>query len=195
MRCLAEGRTARFLVRGEDATATAEIGEDGTLELLPDAIGRPPSAAGEAAGLVSGARGDIQGRGPVSAEAALRAAWARAEPHLSDALAHARGTHELEDLITGFAQGRLQLWVGERAAAVSELLTFPRQRALNIFLAGGDLKELQRGLPGMEAWARGQGCEAMIMSVRLSRSRKRSGWEGAFPEWEAGWIVMHRRLT
>ena len=127
---------------------------------------------------------------------AIDQAWERASPLLQEALVHARGTHEIEDILRGVAEGQLQLWVAERSAAVSEILRFPRKRVANLFLAAGDLDELQAGLAGMEAWARGQGCSSLMTSARLTpaAARKVSGWTRAWPSWEPGWIVMHKEL-
>ena len=103
--------------------------------------------------------------------------WARARPLLQDALAHAHGTHEIEDVLGAIAEGRLQLWLGERCAGVTEILTFPRKRMLNLFLAGGDLGEMKTLQAGIEAFARAHACEGLMFSGRLTAAAQRaSGW-------------------
>jgi hypothetical protein len=122
--------------------------------------------------------------------------WERATPFLEEALAHAHGTHLLEDVAKGVAEGRLQLWVGERCAGVSEILTFPRRRALNLFLAGGDLAELRTLQPGVEAFARGAGCSMMLFSGRLTgAARRASGWSRIWPDYQPNWISLSKDLT
>lgn len=99
--------------------------------------------------------------------------WARAAPWLQAALAHAGETHELSDVRVLVEAGDAQLWVGARAAMVTVIEDDPRERRLLIWLAGGDLEELVRGLrPAAEAWARGQGCRRALIIGR-------AGWERA----------------
>ena len=122
--------------------------------------------------------------------------WDRARPHLAEALEHARGTHTVEDVLRLAGEGKLQLWVGDRSAAVTEILHFPQKRALNLFLAGGDLAEIRRAQPGIEAFGRGMGCDFMMFSARLTpAARPRSGWERACPDFTADWIAMSKELA
>ncbi len=119
--------------------------------------------------------------------------WERARPHIEDALAHAGGTHAIEDVLGGIAEGRLQLWVGDRCAGVSEILNFPRRRVLNLFLAGGDMAEMRTLQAGLEAFARGSGCQAAMFSGRLTRSAV-SGWPRAWPDYHPTHICMTKEL-
>lgn len=124
--------------------------------------------------------------------------WARAAPILERALEHAHGSHTLEDVKKGVMAGALNLWVGEKSAAVSEFLTFPQVRALNLFLAAGDLDELHQALPGIEAFARGGGCERLMFSGRLDPSdgrRARSGWEVLMPGFTPTHIALCKELA
>ena len=122
--------------------------------------------------------------------------WTRATPLLQRALEHAHGTHELEDLVKAIMAGQLQLWVGEKSAAVSEILTFPRKRALNIFLAAGDMEELQACIPGMAAFARGHGCDRLMFSGRLDQvDGRRSGWERLMPDFTPTHIALSKELS
>jgi hypothetical protein len=109
------------------------------------------------------------------------AVWARARPFLEEALLHCGGTHELEDVVKAIGEGRLQLWLGERSAGVSEILTYPRKRVLNLFLAGGNLEEMKALRPGLEAFARGHACDGVMFSGRLTAAARRaSGWSRAW---------------
>jgi hypothetical protein len=126
--------------------------------------------------------------------------WLRAEPFIAEALEHANGSHTVEDVLEGIAKGDLQLWVGESCAAVSEILRFPRKRALNMFLAGGDAEDLKRLAPGVEAFARARGCSMVMSTARLSGGAKRGlrrlvGWLSFWPDYEPGHILCTKDLA
>ena len=89
-------------------------------------------------------------------------AWARCRPYLQAALEHAGGTHGIDDVARLVGQGRAQFWPGARCAVVTEFYHYPKLRACNFWLLGGDLAELLDMLPAIEAWARGQGCRRML---------------------------------
>src|SRR5262245_43497735 len=90
------------------------------------------------------------------------AAWTRCRPYIEAALAQAGGTHAVEDVERLIAAGRAHFWPGRRCAVVSEFYHYPRLKACNLWLLGGDLKELLRMRPAIEAWARAQGCTRML---------------------------------
>ena len=52
-------------------------------------------------------------------------------------------THTWDDILWGIENGYLYLYSFENSALVCEFVNYPRLRALNIFLAGGDLNELK----------------------------------------------------
>ena len=81
-------------------------------------------------------------------------AWARCRPYLQAALEHASGTHGIEDVAQLVEEGRAQFWPGARCAVVTEFYDYPKLRACNFWLLGGDLTELLAMLPAIEAWAR-----------------------------------------
>ena len=103
----------------------------------------------------------------------FEAEWARCEPWLAAALAHAGGTHTPMDVRRMVARGEAQLWPGRAAAMVTALEDDPCERRLLIWLAGGALEELRdRLLPAAEDWARARGCRRMLVIGR-------PGWERA----------------
>lgn len=104
---------------------------------------------------------------PAGARALLSAQWDRCRGWLLAALEPGCGTEA--DLLADLAGGRAQLWAGDRAALVTQCVEEPLGRCLHVWLAGGDLKEIMMLKPGIEAWARGQGC------VRVSLDGRR-GW-------------------
>ncbi len=106
---------------------------------------------------------------------------------LSEALAHAHGTHQLDDVVKGVAEGRLRLWIGDGSVAVTEFVQYPQRRVLNVFLAAGDFDELDRCKPGMEAFARGGGASAVMF---YGRAGGRAAWARMWPDYEPAWVCM-----
>ena len=120
--------------------------------------------------------------GALAGEAAA-AAWIRCRPFVEAALERAGGTHGVEDVARLIGEGRAHFWPGRRCAVVTEFYDYPRLRACNFWLLGGELKELMRMRPAIEAWARAQGC------TRVLGGGPRRGWArllrpaGYRPEW------------
>jgi len=69
------------------------------------------------------------------------------------------------------ASGQAQLWVGETAAMVTQCVDEPAGRSLHVWLAGGDLAEILRLKPGVEAWGRAQGCSRVTLNGRKGWAR------------------------
>jgi hypothetical protein len=117
-------------------------------------------------------------------------AWARCRPYLEAALAHAGGTHGIEDVARLIEEGRAHFWPGRRCAVVTELYDYPRLKACNIWLLGGELKELLALEPVIAAWARAQGCS------RVLGGGPRAGWRRALEPlgYRQGWIVYAKDL-
>lgn len=89
------------------------------------------------------------------------------------ALEYAGGSHTYEDITKAVAEGRMQFWAGPRSAVVTEVVQYPQYKALQFFLAGGDLKELEAMAEGIEEWGRQQGCTRVVFTGR-------KGWERTF---------------
>lgn len=111
--------------------------------------------------------------------------------YIEGALAYAGGTHTYDDIREGVEQGRLQFWPGIHSAAISEIITYPRSRVLNIILAGGNLAEIEAGMPTLLEWARTQGCTSASLTGR-------KGWERTFLT-RTGWapsslVVFEKQL-
>jgi hypothetical protein len=64
----------------------------------------------------------------------------------------------------------MQLWPGINTALVTEIITYPRQKIINVFLAAGDMDEVIRILPFVEKHGKMEGCTHMTMTGR-------KGWE------------------
>ena len=95
------------------------------------------------------------------------------------ALAYAAGSHTFDDVAAGVAAGTMQLWLGPNSVMVTELVDYPRYRALRFFLAGGRMPELEAMTPGVLDWGREQGCARAEFLGRRGWQRSfltRSGW-------------------
>lgn len=79
------------------------------------------------------------------------------------------------DVIEGLKSGACQLWMGERSAMVTQYLG----DCLHGWLAGGELEEIKRMIPGAEAWARAAGCTRVTIAGRKgwARALKPLGFE------------------
>lgn len=95
------------------------------------------------------------------------------------ALSYADATHCYEDVAEMVAAGHAQFWPGPASCIVTELVSFPRKRVLNVFLAGGTLPELEAMIPIVLDWAKDQGCVAASFTGRRGWARtfvERMGW-------------------
>lgn len=68
---------------------------------------------------------------------------------------------------------RVQVWPGEASALLTQLISTPEGGRLHVWLGGGDLRDLLSMRPGIEAWARSQGCNHATI-------KGRKGWERLF---------------
>jgi hypothetical protein len=108
-------------------------------------------------------------------------------PWLEAAAAETGGTHTAQDVLDACARGACALWVGRDCFAVTEFLTYPRLRVLNVFLAGGArgaaMAEHTNLQPGIEAYARAGGASRITFMGRLSAAaRRRNGWTAGCPD-------------
>ncbi|MGY6283610.1 hypothetical protein ACXIT0_11990 [Methylorubrum extorquens] len=92
---------------------------------------------------------------------------------LLEALAHGDGRVNEALLVAQLVRGNYQLWRTENSAGVTQINENPFNKCLFIFLAGGDLSEIEHiAGPVIEQWAADQGCTSIILSGRR-------GWERA----------------
>ena len=116
--------------------------------------------------------------------------WERCAPWIEAALARGMGFHTLEDVLDQCVAGRAVFWPGKRSAVVTEFQFYPRAKALNYWLIGGDLDELLDEMaPHIEAWAKAEGCTDVTGAGRR-------GWERplAARGFQTAGIVMRKRL-
>lgn len=110
----------------------------------------------------------------------------RARRFLEPALEYTRGTHTFSDVERYLETGHAQLWDTDRAAIVTQILRTPRIKTCHLFLAGGELAELERMLPIVEQWAKREGCTRMTLAGR-------AGWTRTFLRdkgYDPAWVVM-----
>ena len=87
----------------------------------------------------------------------------RVRPYIEAALRYSHGTHLFEDVVVELINQRAQLWPFEKSALVTEINVFPRKKVLNMWLAGGNMRELLSKEPGVVAWGKRQGCETSVL--------------------------------
>ena len=112
----------------------------------------------------------------------------RCRPWIEASLAHADGTHTFDDIAGGVLCGRYIFWPRERCFAVLELVQYPRGAELNVFLAGGDLKQMQASQEQLFEIAKNHGAKAVTMTGRR-------GWARALPGWKEQHVVLRKDLT
>jgi hypothetical protein len=95
------------------------------------------------------------------------------EKYIADALEYCNGTHDLQDVADQIARGELQLWPANETALVSQVITYPKRKAIHIFLAGGNIDELINMEESVFSWAKMQGCDMLTFSGRLGWSRSK----------------------
>ena len=94
---------------------------------------------------------------------------------------------DIEDMI---ATGKAQMWPGETSIIITEIINYPRAKHLHLFLAGGNLEELESMLPEIIEWGKTQNCDRVSLSGRR-------GWERSFLR-EMGFkptlVIMEKEL-
>lgn len=107
------------------------------------------------------------------------------------ALSYSDDSHSFDDIKEGVRQGTLQFWPGFSSVVITEVIVFPRYKALNLFLAGGNLIELQAMLPEIENYARHVGADRIVLTGR-------KGWLRSFMVHEGyaeKLVVMEKKLN
>lgn len=93
--------------------------------------------------------------------------WERCRKFIEPSIPFTYGTHTIEDIEREIAAGRLQFTPGENSAVVTEILNYPRLRAVNFFLVGGDMKEIVEVMePEVVARAKILGCTRVAQHGR-----------------------------
>ena len=97
---------------------------------------------------------------------------------LARALEVGGNTYSPDDIMDACSEGRMQAWMQGDSLVVTELLTFPRAKAVNIVIAVGLLDDVMSLQPEIEAFGRAHGCKVMRMEGRKGWARvlPRHGW-------------------
>lgn len=111
------------------------------------------------------------------------------KPLIERALKYSGGTHSFDDVKAGILSGYMQIWPAERGVAVTEIISYPRRKVLNVFLAAGEMDQLLDMIDAATDWGRSQGCNAMTMTGRKGWL-KILGAQG----WRQTHIQMEREL-
>jgi hypothetical protein len=111
------------------------------------------------------------------------AAWLQA------ALAYNGGRYGLEHIRERVADGRMQLFCGERCALVTEIADWPTGlKVCTVVLGGGDLAEIKPLSEHVTAWAASIGCNEMEVVGR-------PGWARALGTGQAVATVFRKPLN
>lgn len=77
------------------------------------------------------------------------------------------------------AADECQAWSGPASVVITEIVVHPRKRVLNIFLAGGNLPEIEAMTPLILEWGKSRGCVAATFTGRRGWGRTyltKQGW-------------------
>ena len=97
--------------------------------------------------------------------------WDRCKPWIKEGL-HG-SLISVEDIERLLNEGKAVLWPGQKCAIVTEFVDYSSgERASQVMSAGGDLDEIMSMVPGMEAYARLNGCKQSMVEGRM-------GWKKA----------------
>ena len=94
----------------------------------------------------------------------------QSEQLLLNALEYGNETHSLEDVAMALDKDQMQLWPGINTAVVTEIITYPQKKIINVFLAAGDMDEVIKILPYVKKHGKMEDCTHMTMTGR-------KGWE------------------
>lgn len=97
----------------------------------------------------------------------------RVESILQPAIDLNNGLYHSEDILRELVSGQYQLFVSKHSALVTTVMPYPRGTVLHLFLAGGNLKELEQLYLESEEYARYMNCKSITLSGRL-------GWQKTF---------------
>lgn len=106
-----------------------------------------------------------------------RDVWITAGPLLAESIAMSRGRYEPRDVLEFCENGQMQLWLMATdkiaAAAVTEIVNYPRKRVVRVVFAGGSLAKewCDEFDAALEAFGRSWGCSATEASGRRGWKR------------------------
>ena len=119
--------------------------------------------------------------------------WPRVAPLIRSALERGEGSYVEGDVALCCISGIWQLWIVERdgavaALCVSEIVKFPRKKKCLLRYLAGDWPAIEAHIPGIEHWAREQGCDVL-------EGYARKGWVRRMPDWTEHYVIMQKELA
>jgi len=98
-------------------------------------------------------------------------------------------TYTPADLAEAVKEGRMQAWQSGQSVVITEVIGYPQKRALNVFIAVGDLEEVMKLQPTLEKFGQEHGCYCIRMSGR-------KGWTKVLPNygWKQTYVTFERNL-
>lgn len=117
--------------------------------------------------------------------------WKDCVPLLQPALGEGE---TMEQVLTALFQKRAQLWIGAtedeiHVACVTEIIRRGGCLYCNVWLTGGKgVNNWLYFLETIEAWAKEQGCDAMLID------RARNGWKRLLPEYQTKTISLVKEI-
>jgi len=120
--------------------------------------------------------------------------WIRCRPWIEAAVKRTP-FYDISDVEDRLEAGEFVFWPGERAAAITEFITYPNGKALNVFAGGGETNaSLQEFLeafePSLVAWAKANDCRWII-------GFGRPGWDRLLKPhgYEPMWHVLSKEVA
>ena len=114
-------------------------------------------------------------------------AWTKYRQYLLPAIEQTNGTHTEDDILLALLHGRLKIWCGTKSAIVTELVTYPRLKAVNCFLGGGDLAELILMEKDIVIYAKSEGCSRVTGGGRF-------GWKRVLTDYIVSGTYMYKDI-
>ena len=97
----------------------------------------------------------------------------RVESILQPAIDLNNGLYHSEDILRELVLGAYYLFTSKHSAIVATINSYPRGTVLHLFLAGGNLEELEELYKETEEFARYQNCKSITLLGRF-------GWKKSF---------------
>ena len=97
------------------------------------------------------------------------------------------GLYTIEDILENVINGEYEFWTTTDSALITAVQVYPRKSVLHLFVACGNLEELQQLYLEAEEYARDKGCEYITILGR-------AGWERSFLTTDHGFKVMCSEL-
>lgn len=119
--------------------------------------------------------------------------WPDVLPFIERACTRTNGRYEAADILGFLLSGVCQLWVCMDAeidaVAVTEIVCYPRAKAVRVFLASGrDHRKWIRFEPVIVEWAVAQGCTLIELWGRR-------GWIRALKHFLTTLVILERRIA